>query len=310
MAADEKNSGPHTIGQVVAQLSAEFPDVTHSSLRFLEREGLISPARTAGGHRLFPDDQVERVRRIKTWQRQRLSLDDIRLRLDAADRLPDLSNLADSVLAHLIAGRRRDASKIILDADEAGVSLEALFDSVIRPVLEETGDRWERGELTVGQEKEISAFMRDVIAQLSPRNVQPGQPRGPIVVAACVEGEDHELGLAMISALLRRHGCTVYYLGASVSPAFLIERIQARRPDAVLLSVVQGRWLGNLEMTIAEIRAARALAFQPRIIVGGAGIPNGWASSDEDLTRIAGLHTLSDTVTKLEETIRDGVGSN
>ena len=69
------------IGQVVAELQASYPDVSHSSLRFLEREGLITSIRTPGGHRLYYRADVERIRQIKMWQAQRLSLDQIRQRL-------------------------------------------------------------------------------------------------------------------------------------------------------------------------------------------------------------------------------------
>ena len=38
-----------TIGEVLAQLQPDFPDVTISKIRFLEAEGLVEPARTAVG---------------------------------------------------------------------------------------------------------------------------------------------------------------------------------------------------------------------------------------------------------------------
>ncbi len=57
-----------SIGQVVTHLQAEYPDVSHSSLRFLEREGLVTPHRTPGGHRLFTKQDVDRVRQIKRWR--------------------------------------------------------------------------------------------------------------------------------------------------------------------------------------------------------------------------------------------------
>ena len=307
MTADEGwPSELYTIGQVVERLSSEYPDVTHSSLRFLEREGLIAPERTSGGHRLFPTAQIDRIRRIKAWQLRRLSLEEIRSRLAAADQLPALSALADEVLELLIAGRRRAANRIILETDDAGVELAVMFDGIIRPVLEETGDRWASGAISVGQEKEISSFFRDIIAHLSSRHRQIGQPAGPVVVAACVEGENHELGLAMITALLRQHGCVIYYLGPSVAPEFLIERIQVREPTAVLLCVVQRVLLANLERTIAALRATSSIARQPRIIVGGDGIPDDWTVEDENLLRVVSLPRIADVVAELDQLIGAG----
>ena len=59
-----------TIGQVVEMLRGEFPDLTVSSLRFLEQEGLLTPERTEGGHRRYVKADVERVRFIKEMQRR------------------------------------------------------------------------------------------------------------------------------------------------------------------------------------------------------------------------------------------------
>src|SRR5439155_25631610 len=58
-----------SIGAVLAQLRAEFPDVTISKIRFLESEGLVTPARTDSGYRQFSAADVERLRFVLTAQR-------------------------------------------------------------------------------------------------------------------------------------------------------------------------------------------------------------------------------------------------
>ena len=88
---------PLPIGAVVAQLQPDYPDVTHSALHFLERQGLLGPQRTAGGHRLYAPADVQRVRQIKTWQAQRLSLAEIQQRLDQLDTMGSPADLAGSV---------------------------------------------------------------------------------------------------------------------------------------------------------------------------------------------------------------------
>ena len=60
----------YTISQVAEMLSSEYDDLTVSSLRFLEKEGLVTPERTAGGHRRYSQADVERVRFIKEMQRR------------------------------------------------------------------------------------------------------------------------------------------------------------------------------------------------------------------------------------------------
>jgi DNA-binding transcriptional MerR regulator len=74
------------IGQVLAQLRPEFPDISPSKIRFLEAEGLIQPARAESGYRRFAAADIERLRYILTAQRDEyLPLRVIRERLDAMD---------------------------------------------------------------------------------------------------------------------------------------------------------------------------------------------------------------------------------
>ncbi|MBC7294362.1 MAG: MerR family transcriptional regulator, partial [Thermoleophilia bacterium] len=55
-----------TIGQVVAQLRPEFPDLTITKVRYLEDRGLLSPARTPGRYRKYSPADVRRLRTILT----------------------------------------------------------------------------------------------------------------------------------------------------------------------------------------------------------------------------------------------------
>jgi DNA-binding transcriptional MerR regulator len=72
------------IGEVLAQLRAEFPDISVSKIRFLETEGLIQPARSPSGYRKFGPADVDRLRYILTAQRDRyLPLRVIKDQLDA-----------------------------------------------------------------------------------------------------------------------------------------------------------------------------------------------------------------------------------
>ncbi len=76
-----------SIGDVVASLQPDFPDVSVSKVRFLEAEGLVTPQRTGSGYRTFSMSDVERLRYVLTAQRDRFwPLRVIRESLDALDR--------------------------------------------------------------------------------------------------------------------------------------------------------------------------------------------------------------------------------
>jgi DNA-binding transcriptional MerR regulator len=73
---------------VLDRLRGEFPDVTISKIRFLESEGLVSPARSASGYRQFSTEDLNRLRFVLAAQRdQYLPLKVIKQQLDERDRL-------------------------------------------------------------------------------------------------------------------------------------------------------------------------------------------------------------------------------
>jgi DNA-binding transcriptional MerR regulator len=81
-------AGSHlTVGAVVRALTAEFPEVTISKVRFLEAEGLVTPTRTASGYRQFTAADLERLRYVLRAQRDKFwPLKVIKDNLEAIDR--------------------------------------------------------------------------------------------------------------------------------------------------------------------------------------------------------------------------------
>lgn len=76
-----------SIGEVLAQLRADFPDVTISKIRFLESEGLVEPERAPSGYRRFSHDDLARLRYVLTVQRDHyLPLRVIKEQLEQLDR--------------------------------------------------------------------------------------------------------------------------------------------------------------------------------------------------------------------------------
>ncbi len=89
-----------SIGEVLAELSDEFPDITISKIRFLESQGLVNPERTPSGYRKFYPADLTRLRWILYQQKEHfLPLKVIKERLD---ELPPggEDRLFDTVDAH------------------------------------------------------------------------------------------------------------------------------------------------------------------------------------------------------------------
>jgi DNA-binding transcriptional MerR regulator len=76
-----------SIGQVMAILRTEFPDISISKIRFLEAEGLITPQRAPSGYRRYTESDLERLRYVLSVQREHyLPLKVIREHLEQLDR--------------------------------------------------------------------------------------------------------------------------------------------------------------------------------------------------------------------------------
>jgi DNA-binding transcriptional MerR regulator len=120
-----------SIGQVQAKLLPEFPDLAQSKLRFLEDEGLVTPARTEAGYRKYTPEDVQRVRLILTMQRDRyLPLKVIAAHLDSIERgetsaLPNADSLADG--SPVATSVRRTREELVRDA---GATMNLLQDAV------------------------------------------------------------------------------------------------------------------------------------------------------------------------------------
>jgi DNA-binding transcriptional MerR regulator len=76
-----------SIGQVMAILRTDFPDISISKIRFLEAEGLITPQRAPSGYRRYAEGDLERLRYVLAVQRDHyLPLKVIKEHLEQLDR--------------------------------------------------------------------------------------------------------------------------------------------------------------------------------------------------------------------------------
>jgi methanogenic corrinoid protein MtbC1 len=119
----------------------------------------------------------------------------------------------------------------------------------------------------VAQEHEVSALVRDVLGEVAARLPSPSTSRGAIV-AACVPGEGHELGLRMAAMVAQALGYAVHYLGANVPVASILYALRSRRASTLLLSVTLDEHLPALDATLRSL-AVLAPAERPAVLVGG-----------------------------------------
>jgi DNA-binding transcriptional MerR regulator len=117
-----------SIGQVLAKLTPEFPDLSPSKLRFLEDRELITPGRTPAGYRTYTAEDVERLRFVLTVQRDHyLPLKVIKGYVDELDKgkkpaLPNGSPISQAVTAAKSA--RYTKAELLVAASAKPATLE------------------------------------------------------------------------------------------------------------------------------------------------------------------------------------------
>ncbi|HEX4400914.1 MAG TPA: MerR family transcriptional regulator [Galbitalea sp.] len=124
-----------SIGQVLARLIPEFPDLSPSKLRFLEERQLITPARTESGYRKFSGSDLDRLRFVLTMQRDHyLPLKVIRGYLDELDagRQPQLPGVATQAPSILSTDRRYTKDELLR---EAGSTVMLFNDAISASLL-------------------------------------------------------------------------------------------------------------------------------------------------------------------------------
>ncbi len=225
-----------TIGEVVTELQPYYPDLTISSIRFLEREGLVTPQRTTGGHRLFTKQDMDRIRHIKDLQRRRYSLEEIRQHLNRASEATTLQAITDEYLHFILAGERTQALNLMMSTVHTDVTAKELYLNVITPAMARIGILWQQGKVSIAQEHLASSISRDAVALLK-EHLATKPANGLRAVAACPPGELHELGIKVASDLFECAGWYVSYLGANTPIETLLDFIEQRRPHLLLLSV-------------------------------------------------------------------------
>ena len=120
----------YTIGEVVARLRPEFPTLSVSKIRYLERRRLINLSRTRGGYRLFSNQDIELLRYILTLQdKEYLPLKVIKKRIEggmpvaARDSANELSRVLEerTYTREELADALETESRFVDDLIAAGV---------------------------------------------------------------------------------------------------------------------------------------------------------------------------------------------
>jgi MerR family transcriptional regulator, light-induced transcriptional regulator len=257
----------------IGELSRRLGVSDHVLRAWESRYGLLQPARSPGGFRLYSEADESRVRRMQAHLAEGLSAAEaaraaLRSTGPPSGR-PEESALPAPAVGDPGAALRRaldafdePAAQAALDRLLADLSIPAVLRDVVLPYLADLGERWQRGTASVAMEHFASNLIRGRLAGLA-RGW--GSGRGPQALLACPSGELHDLALMMFGIVLHRIGWRIDYLGADTPAGELARAAGISRPDLIVLAATRPQTLEPLRAELA------ALARHAPLALAGAG---------------------------------------
>jgi methylmalonyl-CoA mutase cobalamin-binding subunit len=286
--------------------------LTKDTLRVWERRyGFPNPGRDGFGERLYPIDQVDKLRVLRRLMDAghrpgkliHLPMHALLL-LGRQERLPASAAPAQTAAASvtapdvgeflaLIRSRQPEVLRRSLAQALLRLGLERFVFDVAAPLARLIGEVWPRDELESFDERlsieSLQTVMRGALASIS----SPGAP--PTVMLTTVPGEPHGLGLLMTESLLSLQGCRCLSLGVQTPLWDAVLAARAHRADVLALSFSSALNAAQVIDSLAELR---------EMLPATIGI---WAGGDSPALRrhrlagvevLAGLHEIAPQIAR------------
>jgi DNA-binding transcriptional MerR regulator/methylmalonyl-CoA mutase cobalamin-binding subunit len=267
--------------QVVARRTGLSADVLRA---WEKRYGILRPARSSGGRRLYSDDDIDFLRLLRRAtgagrnvgqlvDLSREALQAVVREDEAAATIPSRAPspaAADAVVdAALGAVAALEGPRLEIVLRRAMIENDAtrFLDAVIVPLLMRVGTEWRHDRVTPAHEHLASRVIRRVLEEYTATFV----PRSdaPRFLSATPQGQRHEFGAMLAAAAAAAAGWGVTYLGADLPAAAIADAARQAGASVVGLSIVHP---GDDPQIPVELRALRvALPADVVLIVGGAG---------------------------------------
>ncbi len=232
-------------GRYRIQAVSSMTGIPAATLRAWERRyGVPTPARTTSSYRLYSDQDVELLRKLRDMCARGIAPAEAAKLVLANDLLNEgggHEETTDAFAAHRerILGAVESFDAQLLEAEARSTlffgSTATIVEKIIVPIMHDVGERWHRGELSIGQEHLTSEVLGNLARDLL-RLVQPSEPLGTVLLA-CFPDETHVLPLYVVGFYFAQWGFRSIVLGARTPPDELAHAIASTSPSAIALSM-------------------------------------------------------------------------
>lgn len=248
--------------------AAQQVGITPATLRAWERRyGVVTPARTDGGYRVYSEDDVRvlaaMARLVDEGRPPSLAAQEA-LRQRGRTTPPAGPGIVDGAavpvqqpdgLVDAAAALDERRLSVVLDQMFARGSFEAVVDHSLIPALDALGEAWASGQVSVaGEHMVANAVMRRLAAGYEAASSLTGGSR---VLLGMAPGSRHELGLFAFAVAARRQGLVTDYLGADLPMTDWLAAVDAPDVAAAVLAIPTSADVAAAAAVIGALREHR-----------------------------------------------------
>jgi MerR family transcriptional regulator, light-induced transcriptional regulator len=303
------SAAPRPTGIGIGAIAHEI-GLTKDTLRVWERRyGFPQPLRSSGGERLYPQEQVTKLRLVKrlldAGHRPSKVLGQS---IDTLQALAESSGVGqdapDVELDHLVQLLREGAYddfrfELLKRATREG--LERFILNVAAPLSARVGNAWAAGSLQVYHEHMFSEAMqvalRTLLRPLS--DALRGRAASPRILLTTLPGEMHGLGILMAEAMFALDGCECIALGTQTPLQDIVAAVTAQKVDIVALSFSAAMPAQAAFASLGELRAM----LPPKVqIWAGGSSPALRRTLQDGVEQVPGLTQVAEIVEKWRNT--------
>ncbi|WP_235548378.1 MerR family transcriptional regulator [Noviherbaspirillum sp. Root189] len=248
--------------------------LSKDTLRVWERRyDFPFPGRDEFGERIYPPEQVEKLRLIKILMDRGhrpgkivgVEMDELRAIVrpegsaeavadDAYAETEELLHFIKLCKAHRLDEMRRDLSQSLLR-----MGMYRFVTDVVAPLTTMVGDHWAKGDLAVFEEhlytECVQMVMRNAISSVPAASIHAGMPMRPRILLTTVPNEPHGLGLLMSEAILTLEGASCVSLGVQTPITEIAKAVQVQSADIIALSFSASVRPAHVLESLGDLRA-------------------------------------------------------
>ncbi len=175
----------------------------------------------------------------------------------------------------VLKGNRGGIAAQTREALAQGEEPRALLHEALLPAINEVGELFDKGKYFLPQLIASAEAMKNAIGVLEPLLLKERNGDDmPVVVAATVEGDIHDIGKNLVVLMLKNYGFQVIDLGKDVSGEEIIRAARENDADIIALSALMTTTMQRMREVVARVREENLKA---KVMIGGAVITQEYA---------------------------------